>query len=126
MHLESGLVFDDGLEDALVVERKCRDGNISHTRQSEAIPPINVIAQVGEGESKFEPTVEYSGKTIFKSILVLELNGSPFLSKDRLTRIRNSVYFNNFDDYLNAANSTNTRFLGLGSDCGVFLFKNLI
>jgi hypothetical protein len=68
---------------------------------------------------KFEPTVEYSGKVIFKSTLVSELNGNPFLSKDRLTRIRNSVYFNNAEDYRNVANSSSSYLLGLGSDCGI-------
>jgi hypothetical protein len=72
---------------------------------------------------KFEPTVEYSGKVIFKSTLVSELNGNPFLSKDRLTRIRNSVYFNNAEDYRNVANSSSSYLLGLGSDCGIYFVQ---
>jgi hypothetical protein len=54
----------------------------------------------------------------------MKLNGNPFLSKDRLTRIRNSIYFNNFEDYLSAATSNSTCLLGLGSDCGVFFVES--
>jgi hypothetical protein len=60
-----------------------------------------------------------NGKSVYKSTLVNELNGNPFLSKDKLTRIRNSIYFNNADDYLSVASSTSTCLLGLGSHCGV-------
>jgi hypothetical protein len=73
---------------------------------------------------KISPTIEYDGKVMFKSTLVAELNGNPFLSKDRLTRVRNSVYFNNADDYISAANSENTCLLGLGSDCAVYFVTN--
>jgi hypothetical protein len=54
---------------------------------------------------------------------VSELNGNPYLSKDRLTRFRNSIYFNNAEDYLSAASSSSTMLLGLGSDCGVFFLQ---
>ena len=73
---------------------------------------------------KIEPVVEYMGRAIYKSTLVSELNGNPFLSKDRLTRIKNSVYFNNADEYLSAANSTTTCFMGLGNDCGVLFVES--
>jgi hypothetical protein len=43
---------------------------------------------------------------VYKSTLVNELNGNPFLLKDRLIWICNSVYFNNFEDYLSAAASS--------------------
>jgi hypothetical protein len=65
-----------------------------------------------------------SDKVVYKSTLVNELNGNPFLSKDRLTRIRNSIYFNNSEDYLSAATSNSTCLLGLGSDCGVFFVES--
>jgi hypothetical protein len=69
---------------------------------------------------KYSPTVSMSGKTIFKSTLMNELNGNPFLSKDRLTRIRNFVYFNNAKDYMTVVSSSSICLIGLGSDCGVF------
>ena len=52
--------------------------------------------------------LSYSGHQIYKSTFVSQLDGNPFLSEDRLTRVKNSIYFNNSDDYLNAANSTET------------------
>lgn len=67
----------------------------------------------------------YMGQTTFKSTLVSELNGNPFLSKDRLTRIKNSVYFNNAEDYMSAANLSSTCHLGLGSDCGVMFLQSV-
>jgi len=67
--------------------------------------------------------VEFVGHKIFKSTLVSQLNANPFLSKDRLTRVRNSIYFNNSDDYINASSSTETMLLELGMDCGVYFMQ---
>ena len=64
--------------------------------------------------------VTFKGHSIYKSTLVSQLNGNPYLSKDRLTRMKNSIYFNNFDDYLAASSSTTSMLLGLGSDVGVY------
>ena len=64
------------------------------------------------------------GKAIFKFTLVAELNGNLFLLKDRLTRIKNSMYFNNVEDYLSTANSSTTVLLGLGMDCGVLFMQS--
>jgi hypothetical protein len=64
--------------------------------------------------------VKYSGKLLHKSTLVSELNGNPCLSKDRLTRIRNFVYFNNAEDYLSTSSLSSTCLVGLGTDCGVY------
>ena len=72
------------------------------------------------------PIVSYSGHQIYKSTLVSQLNGNPFFSKDGLTRVKNSIYFYNSDDYLNAANSTETQLLGLGSNCAVILWSELL
>jgi hypothetical protein len=47
------------------------------------------------------------------------------LSKDRLTRVKNSIYFNNSEDYLRAANCANTQLLRLGSDCAVFFVHRI-
>jgi hypothetical protein len=51
------------------------------------------------------------------------MNGNPYLSKDILTRMKNSIYFNNSDDYLAVASSTTSMLFGLGSDSGVY-FKD--
>ena len=61
---------------------------------------------------------------MFKSTLVSELNGNPFLSKDRLTRVQNSIYLNNVEEYMSAANSEKTCLLGLGSDYAVYFVSN--
>ena len=117
MHLEDNLIFDDGLDEVPVLERECRDA-ITKMLDKVELPtatdkdPTNLVG-------KFEPTVECSGKVIFKSMLVFRLNGNPFLSKDRLIQIRNSIYFNNGEDYLNVANLSSSCLLSLGSDCGV-------
>jgi hypothetical protein len=79
----------------------------------EAFEPVSIVS----------PVVEYSGHQIYKSTLVSQLNGNPFLSKDRLACVKNSIYFNNSEDYLRAANCANTQLLGLGSDCAVFFVQ---
>ena len=40
-----------------------------------------------------KPVVELNGKDMYKSCLVSQLNRNPTLSKDRLTKVRNGVYF---------------------------------
>ena len=67
--------------------------------------------------------MEFDGHRIFKSTLVGQLNGNPFLAKDRLTRVKNLLYFNNSEDYLRAATCSNTCFVGIGSDVGVYFLQ---
>ncbi|KAL2635477.1 hypothetical protein R1flu_006956 [Riccia fluitans] len=43
---------------------------------------------------KVDPMVSYEGHEMYKASLVSLLLGNPTLSKDRLTRIKKSVYFN--------------------------------
>ena len=74
-------------------------------------------------KDKVIPFVEFFGHKIFKSTLVSQLNSNLFLSKDRLTRVRNFIYFNNSDDYINASSSTKTMLLGLSMDCGVYFMQ---
>jgi hypothetical protein len=66
-----------------------------------------------------------STQEIYKSTLVSQLNGNPFLSKDRLIRVKNSINFINSEDYLRAANCANTQLLRLGSDCAVFFVHRI-
>jgi len=72
---------------------------------------------------KVLPVVTCEGHSIYKSTLVSQVNGNPYLSKDRLTRMKNSIYFNNSDNYLAAASSTTSMLLGLDCDCGMY-FKD--
>jgi hypothetical protein len=121
-HLEGDeqVDFDDGLDLVAVVENECR-GALSEL-MDEVEPPVGACESVKEA-SKLIQTVEYNDKCIYKSTLVSELNGNPFLSKDRLTRVRNSIYFNNSEDYLSAALSSTAMLFGVGSDCGVYFLQ---
>ena len=58
--------------------------------------------------------VTFQGRSIYKSTLVRKMNGNPYLSKDKLTRMKNSIYSNNIDDYLVVALSTTSMLLDLG------------
>ena len=51
------------------------------------------------------------------------MNGNPFLSKDRLTCIKKSLYYNNSEDYLTAAQCSHICFVGIGSDVGVYFVQ---
>jgi hypothetical protein len=60
------------------------------------------ICETSKPVSVVSPVVEYSRHQIYKSILVSQLNGNP---------------------YLRAANYANTQLFGLGSDCAVFFVQ---
>jgi len=110
-------VFDDGVPPLVVVESETTDiiSDILSRHEVEVCDrptPAKVVA-----------FVEFDGNRIFKSTLVGQLNGNPFLSKDRLTRVKKSLYFNNSEDYLNAAQCSNTCFVGIGSDVGVYFVQ---
>ena len=45
------------------------------------------------GRKTIKPMVDLDGKDMFNACLVIHLNGNPTLSKDRLTKVRNGVYF---------------------------------
>jgi hypothetical protein len=90
---------------------------------SSLLDDLEMHIQDTDAPMQVSPLVEYSSNKIFKSTLVGQLNRNPFLSKDMLTRVRNSIYFNNTDDYLSAANSSNTCLLGLGSGCAVYMMQ---
>ena len=115
-------LYEDEGDFLRVTEKECRHA-ISEMLD-EAKPRQPGMSDCGSPDQKIQPVVQCNGQTIYKSTLVADLNGNPFLSKDRLTRIKNSVYFNNADDYLSAANSSTTTLLGLGSDCGVLFVQS--
>jgi hypothetical protein len=108
---------DDLLDAATVAEIEARDVICTMLDNHES--QVQDIAS----PEKVIPFVEYDGNVIYKSTLVSQLNGNPFLSKDRLIRVRNFVYFNNSKEYMKAANASNTCFLGLGSDCVVYMLQ---
>jgi hypothetical protein len=79
----------------------------------------NQFSVDGGCENLIYPIVEYQGNKIYKSMLVSQFNVNHFLSKDKLTRVRKSMDFNNSDAYLTFTSFYCTCLLGLGSDCGV-------
>ena len=114
-HLEEDI--DDGMRALTVLESETRDivaDMLNDHEEYVSALPVPV---------KLEAFVSFDGNWIFKSILVGQLNGNPFLSKDKLTRVKQSLYFNNNENYLNAAQSGNACFVGIGSDVGVFFVQ---
>jgi hypothetical protein len=98
-HLETEVPEEDLEDPAEVVELEARDivreMLDSHENHVDShVTPKKVI-----------PFVQYGGNQIYKSTLVSQLNDNPFLSKDCLTRFRNSNYFNNLEEYIAAQNS---------------------
>jgi hypothetical protein len=114
---------DDGVDPRVWFENEARD-IIFDMRSGVQCPYDGARIETSAPTVLYCPTVSMLDKIVYKSTLVNELNGNPFLSKDRLTHICNSVYFNNSENYLSTATSNSTCLLGLGSDCGVFFVKS--
>jgi hypothetical protein len=114
---------DDGIDPRVLFKNEARD-IISDVRSGIQCPYDGARAGTSAPTVLYCPTVSMLGKVVCKSTLMNELNRNPFFSKDRLTRIRNSIYFNNSEDYLSAATSNSICLLGLGSGCGVFFMES--
>ena len=110
-------VVDDGVPAITVVESETRDiiSNILSNHED------NVCAILVS--AKVETDVEFDGHKMVKSTLIGQLNGNSFLSKDRLTCVKNSLYFNNSDAYLSATQCSKTYFIRIGSNVGVFFVQ---
>jgi hypothetical protein len=109
--------FDDGLQALEATENETRDA------LRELMNEHNFGAAGDAQKNSLSATVQYNGHEIYKSTLVSELNSNPFLSKDMLTRVHNSIFFNNSNDYVAAANSESSCLLGLGSDCAIYFVQ---
>ncbi|KAL2633400.1 hypothetical protein R1flu_004879 [Riccia fluitans] len=72
---------------------------------------------------KVDPMVSYEGHEMYKASLVSLLVGNPTLSKDRLTRIKQSVYFNGVKPKPRV-DGVPVCIMDVGSDC-VVLFDGL-
>jgi hypothetical protein len=114
MHVEANLV-DEDLGDVAIIELETQ-----HVISDMLDEIENQFLVDGGYENAIYPIVEYQGNKIYKSMLINQLNANPFLSKDRLTCVRKSMYFNNSNAYLIVASFNNTCLLGLGNDCGVY------
>ena len=116
------VVLEDGQDDLRVAEEECKD---AISQMLDGVEPSEPpLTNSNSDAAKILLVVKYMEKAIYKSTLVADLNGNPFFSKDRLNRIKNSVYFNNAKEYLAAANSTTISFIRLGSDCGVLFVQS--
>jgi hypothetical protein len=85
MNLEDNLE-DDGLDPVPIAENNCTDALAALMNKVE--PPLVELESIHLcGDNKIAPTIEYSGKVLYKLTLVSQLNGNLYLSKDQLTRI---------------------------------------
>jgi hypothetical protein len=103
----------DGLQLSTLVEEETRDVITDLLNQTE--DQVTLV----QGAEKIWPTIEVDGHSIYKSILVLQLNDNTFLSKDRLARTKHSIQFNNHDNCLQARSSCGSSLLSIGSHGGV-------
>ncbi|KAL2621817.1 hypothetical protein R1flu_002022 [Riccia fluitans] len=74
-------------------------------------------------KKKVDPMVSYEGHQMYKASLVSLLVGNPTLSKDHLTRIKQSVYFNGVKPK-QKVDGVPVCIMDVGSDC-VVLFDGL-
>jgi len=77
----------------------------------------------GVEKPNVRPTVCMEGRVVYKSTMVSQLVENPGLSKDKLTRVKQSVYFNNLVDKPCAREGIPTMFITVGSDCGVYFLE---
>ncbi len=82
MHVEANLV-DEDLDDVAIIELKTQHVISNMLNEIE-----NQFLVDGGCENEICPIVEYQGNKIHKSMSINQLNANPFLSKDRLTRVR--------------------------------------
>lgn len=100
---------DDGVHDTHVASEGC--GTILSEMYSDLV--------YGEPRVDVKPTVSYNGRQMYKSTLVSQLVGNPNLSKDRLTRVKQSLYFNNLVDKPKDRDGEHTMLMTVSSDIGV-------
>ncbi|KAL3687178.1 hypothetical protein R1sor_013487 [Riccia sorocarpa] len=104
---------DDGVDDLAVA------GHETRHIMSEV---FHELCSDEQQVKKFNPMVSYDGHSIYKTTLVSQLVGNPTLSKDRLTRIKQSIYFNGVKQKPRV-DGVPVCILDIGSDCAVF-FKS--
>ena len=84
----------------------------------------HVVDSILDEKEGVNPVVEVEdNKFLFKSTLVSQLNGNPTLSKDRLTRVRQGVYYAKEEK---ECMETNENLFGIGSDCAVFFHEQIV
>lgn len=108
---------DSRSTDARVVEAECRDTMAS------LFCELVYEKRNGQTEETVCPTVNFEGKTLHKSHLVRQLVENPHLSKDRLTRVKQGLYFSAKVDKPRIREGEATMFITVGSDIGVVFYK---
>ncbi|KAL3695582.1 hypothetical protein R1sor_009658 [Riccia sorocarpa] len=100
---------ENGLDDLALLDHETRHimSEILHHVESGEEEPV-----------KFDPMIVYDGHSIYKATLVSQLVGNPTLSKDRLTRIKQSIYFNGVKQRPRV-DGVLVCILDIGSDCAV-------
>ena len=109
--------IDDSIEHLAALEEETCDAIMDILNC--ALPQVTML----QSNEKIMPTMEVDGHYIYKSTLVSQLNGNHFLSKDRLTRIKHSIEFNNHNNCMRVGLSSSTGLLCIGSDCGVYFVQ---
>jgi hypothetical protein len=105
LNTSEGTVVDDELNAVELLQHEAQDVITEVLTEGSNKAPEGSVDNSME-MVKYSLIMRLNGKSVYKSTLVNELNGNPFLLKDRLIWICNSVYFNNFEDYLSAAASS--------------------
>ncbi|KAL3693255.1 hypothetical protein R1sor_006906 [Riccia sorocarpa] len=100
---------DDSVDDLSIV---------GHETRHVLAEVLQQVHSDGASVRKYDPMVEYEGHTIYKATLVSQLLGNPTLSKDRLTRIKQSVYFNGVKPKPRQ-DGVPVCIVDIGSDCAV-------
>ncbi|KAL3695521.1 hypothetical protein R1sor_009597 [Riccia sorocarpa] len=100
---------DDGADDLSVV---------GHETRHVLAEVLQQVQAEGASVSKYDPMVVYEGHSIYKATLVSQLLGNPTLSKDRLTRIKQSIYFNGVKPKPRQ-DGVPVCIMDIGSDCAV-------
>jgi hypothetical protein len=118
MHVETNLVDEDLCDVAMIESKKW------HVISNMLNEIQNQFLIDGRCENAIYRIMEYQGSKIYKSMLVIQLNANIFLSKDRLTHVRKSIYSNNSNVYFTTTSSSNTCLLSLGNNCGVYFVQD--
>ncbi|KAL3701925.1 hypothetical protein R1sor_019947 [Riccia sorocarpa] len=106
----------DGVNDLHVLENETRHVMAKYLDQA-------LSGSVFSESPRVDPMVSFDGHQIYKATLVSQLNGNPMLSKDRLTRIKQSVYFNGVKPKPREPGIPSC-IMDIGSDCAV-LFSSV-
>ncbi|KAL3687171.1 hypothetical protein R1sor_013480 [Riccia sorocarpa] len=101
---------DGEIVEATDREPECSSWDMSLQREQ--------VQAEGASVRKYDPMVVYEGHNIYKATLVSQLLGNPTLSKDRLTRIKQSIYFNGVKPKPRQ-DGVPVCIMDIGSDCAV-------